>query len=77
MPADLLKVKQVVAADDQSKQLVVVERNGIEYVLRPGGKLVDQTGQPIPNWTGWTVGFVSENTVVFTDGLRDMSARAP
>jgi hypothetical protein len=72
-----LTVKQIVAPDDRTKQLVTVERNGIEYVLRPGGKLVDEKGQPIPEWNAWTVGFVAENIVLFTDGNRDVSVRVP
>src|SRR5439155_20239999 len=44
IPADLFTVKQVITADDRAKQLVTVERNGLEYVLRPATKIVDEKG---------------------------------
>lgn len=77
LPAGVFTVKQVVAPDDRTKQLVSVERNGVEYVLRPGNALVDEAGKPIPGWTTWTVGFVTDDLVLFTDGQSDIAVRAP
>jgi hypothetical protein len=39
--------------------------------------LVHEKGQPIPNRTGWTLGFVTEKVALFTDGQNDMSVRGP
>lgn len=77
MPANVVAVKQVVAPDDRSKQLVTVERNGKEYVLRPGAKLVDENGQPIAGWADWTVAFISYHAVLFSDGQEDVSFLSP
>jgi hypothetical protein len=73
--SDFFTVKQVVSSDDKAKQLVSVERNGLEYVLRPGNKIVDEKGQPITLWNSWKVGFITENFVLFTDGQDDISVR--
>jgi hypothetical protein len=77
LPATVMSVKQIVAPDDRTKQLVTVERNGVEYVLRPGAKLVDEKGLPISSWQNWSVGFITENVVLFTDGQEDMTVRLP
>jgi len=77
VPAELFSVRQVVAPDDKTRQLVSVERKGMEYGLRPGHKIVDEKGEPIPPWTDWKVGFISENFVLFTDGQDDVSVRVP
>jgi hypothetical protein len=74
-PSDVLTIKQIVAPDDRTKQLVTVERNGIEYVLRPGGRITDEMRRPIPEFTNWTLGFLTSNVVLFTDGKNDMSIR--
>ena len=76
LPAGVFEVKQVVAPDDRTKQLVTVERNGREYVLRPGSAMVDESGKPIPGWEKWTVGFVTDDLVLFTDGQTDIAVRA-
>lgn len=73
LPAEIFKITQIVAADDRAKRLVTIERNGIEYVLRPGAKLVDETGKPVPKWEDWSVGFITRHAVLFTDGKRDVS----
>lgn len=73
MPAEILKVRQLVSPDDRAKQLVVMERNGVEYVLRPGARLTDETGRPISKWEDWTVGFLTQEVVLFTDGKSGVS----
>jgi len=77
LPPGVFTVKQIVAPDDRTKQLVTVERNGVEYVLRPGNAIVDEVGKPIPGWTTWTVGFITDGLVLFTDGESDIAVRAP
>jgi hypothetical protein len=77
LPASVFSVKQIVAPDDRTKQLVTVERNGKEYVLRPGAKLVDEKAEPITGWGNWTVGFITDHVVLFTDGQDDVSFRLP
>jgi hypothetical protein len=76
VPASLFKVRQVCDAEsDPARQLVTVEKNGLEYVLRLGSKITDEKGQPIPSWDKWSVSFISERIVLFSDGQSDMSAR--
>jgi hypothetical protein len=76
VPPALFSVKQVCDAEDNpSRQLVTVQKNGIEYVLRLGSKIVDEKGAPIPSWSDWSVAFISEGVVLFSDGKSDMSAR--
>jgi len=77
LPANVISVKQIVAPDDRTKHLVTVERNGVVYVLRPGAKLVDEKGQPISGWQNWSVGFITDHVVLFTDGQDDMTFRLP
>ena len=52
-----------------------VEKNGIEYVLRLGSRIADERGKPIPSWSDWSVSYISEGIVLFSDGKSDMSAR--
>jgi hypothetical protein len=76
VPSTLFTVKQVCDAESNpARQLVTVEKNGIEYVLRLGSKIADEKGQPIPSWSDWSVSFISEGVVLFSDGKSDMSAR--
>jgi hypothetical protein len=75
LPASVLAVKQIVAPDDRTKQLLAVERSGVEYVLRPGAKLVDEKGQAIDGWANWSVGFITRNVALFTDGQEDLCVR--
>jgi len=77
LPGSALTVKQIVAPDDRTKQLLTVERNGVEYVLRPGAKLADEKGQPLPDWGNWSVGFIADNVALFTDGQDDVTVRLP
>jgi hypothetical protein len=75
LPASVFAVKQVVSGDDKEKQFITVERGGFEYVQRPGRELGDERNQPLAGWSKWTIGFVAEKFVLFTDGERDLSVR--
>jgi len=77
LPGSVLTVKQIVAPDDRTQQLLTVERNGMEYVLRPGAKLVDEKGQPLAGWANWSMGFITHHAAVFTDGQEDLCVRPP
>jgi hypothetical protein len=76
VPSNLFTVRQVFDAESNpARQLVTVEKNGIEYVLRLGSRIADERGKPIPSWSDWSVSYISEGIVLFSDGKSDMSAR--
>ena len=77
LPAAVFTVKQIVAPDDRTQQLITVERNGMEYVLRPGAKLTDEKGQALAGWENWNVGFITRQVALFSDGLEDLTVRLP
>jgi hypothetical protein len=45
--------------------LVVVERNGVEYVLRPEAAMTDERGQPIAGLENWKLKFLGRNYALF------------
>ena len=59
---DKLTITQIVSG---SAGLVVLERNGVEYVLRPGAAITDERGQPIAGLENWKLQFLGRNYAQF------------
>jgi hypothetical protein len=48
--------------------MVVFQRGGMEYVLRPGSAIFDEGGKVVPGLENWTLGFLGRNYALFANG---------
>jgi hypothetical protein len=57
--------------------MAVLEKDGVEHVVRPGAKVNDAAGKTIPGLEGWTLSFVNDNFALFTTGDEDAAFVLP
>ncbi len=60
-----LDITQVVPG---STGLLVVQRGGVEYVVRPGAVVTDERGQPLAGLENWKLNFLGRNYALFANG---------
>lgn len=63
--AEKVSLTQIVSG---AAGLVVLERNGVEYVLRPGAAITDERGQTIAGTENWKLQFLGANYALFAKG---------
>jgi hypothetical protein len=72
--SDKIKITQIVGGDDSGRgAMVVLEKDGVELVIRIGREITDPHGKPIPDLAGWKLTFVAENFALFSKGHQDAS----
>lgn len=70
--AGKFKITQLVKPNDAGQgALVVLERNGIESVVRLGAEIADGQGKTISALAGWKLSFVGEDFALFSKGHED------
>lgn len=60
-----------------TRPFVVVERNGVEYVWRPGTQLRDEKGVPLKETAGWKVTRIYERLLLLDSGKEMFSQVMP
>lgn len=69
-----VKITQIVPGDIGAATvggLVVHERNGVEFVVRPGSAVHDESGKPLAGLENWKLSFLGRDLAVFSDGRQD------
>ena len=51
--------------------MVVLERDGVEWVVRLGAKVNDSAGKPVAGLEGWTVTFIADEFALFSSDRDD------
>jgi hypothetical protein len=73
-----INVLQVVRGNDAGKgAMVVLEKDGVEWVVRPGAKVLDAAGKPIAGLEGWAVSFIGEDFALFSSDREDAGFLMP
>jgi hypothetical protein len=62
---DKLDITQVIPG---AAGLLVVQRGGVEYVVRPGAAVTDERGQPLAGLEDWRLDFLGRNYALFANG---------
>jgi hypothetical protein len=47
---------------------LIVQRGGVEYVIRPGATATDERGQPLTGMENWKLNFLGRNYALFANG---------
>jgi hypothetical protein len=73
-----LKVAQVQRPNDAGKGgMVVLEKDGVEWIVRPGAAINDAVGKPIAGLEGWTVTFIGDDFALFSNEREDAAFLVP
>jgi hypothetical protein len=71
-----LKVVQAHRASAE-RSLLILEKDGVEFALRPGSDIKDNLGKPIPELAGWKLDLMDQYLAVFSNGKEDACFQVP